>query len=134
MKYFFRGEILISIFRNRDFVQKSRFFAVLQWEPLIKSILCMGQSTRQLQTALSRQLQYAREQGFSTTNSLLFFREQMGFRTNELSCENGKTLAKTLSNDTVFRIKQNNFLKMEIGKILQLFREQMGCRINLILG
>ena len=61
--------------------------------------------------------------------------EQMGFSDRKIQglCENGKILVKKLSNETVLRTKTLRFLKMGIGKTLQLFREQMGFRTNGIL-
>ena len=59
----------------------------------------------------------------------------MGFSDRKMQglCENGKILVKKLPNETVFRTKALRFLKMGIGKTLQLFREQMGFRTNGIL-
>ena len=61
--------------------------------------------------------------------------EQMGFSDRKIQglCENGKILVKKLPNETVLRTKTLRFLKMGIGKTLQLFREQMGFRTNGIL-
>ena len=50
----------------------------------------------------------------------------MGFSDRKIQglCENGKILVKKLPHETVLRTKTLRFLKMGIGKTLQLFREQ----------